>query len=137
MITRDQIREDVTIMLMDILALERIEIRPDARFMADLAGESIEMLELAFQCEKKYGVKVRFEQMLGKQELEFTESGAITPASIRRIESDYPFLDVSRLPAEPKRDQLVDLLTVNAIVEFLHRILNPAPISATSLPQIA
>lgn len=123
-ITKQQVEHDIYEMLMDILALERDEIRPDARFMADLGGESIDLLEFSFQCEKKYGVRVKFEQMLGKHELELDANGAITAASLRRIQGDYPFLDTSRLPANPKRDQLVDLLTVQAMMEFVYVIVN-------------
>ena len=80
-----QIREALHEMLIDVLGVEGDELVPQARFFEDLGGESIDMLELTFQAERKFGCKVEFQKMVALDELELDPSRSLTERSIEKV----------------------------------------------------
>lgn len=123
MISKEQLSTDLVPMLTDILGVEPEELTPTARFKRDLGGESIDILDLAFRVRQKYGVDVRFEAMLGGDEMVIDENGALSRAALAKLKERFPFLDVSGVQDNPQADRLEDLLTVGAIIEFIHLTL--------------
>ncbi len=107
----DQVRRIVA----EVVAVEPEEVGPTTRFFTDLGGESIDFLDLSFRCEKQFGVRLRFEDLLEREHNATDESGALTAESIALLRERFPFLDFSRLPEHPTRAHLSDLLTTEAI----------------------
>jgi acyl carrier protein len=97
---------------------------PSARFFDDLGGESIDVLDLSFRCEKQFGVKVSFSDFGRPEDLELDAAGALTPAALDRIEQRYPFLRVDPIRDNPAQARLSELLTVEAITEFVRRAID-------------
>ena len=114
-----EFRERFESILEDTLAVDRDEVVPTARFFHDLSGESIDLLDLSFQCNQEFGVNVEFQKMLDPTLLELDEDGRVTADSIRRIERQWPFVDAKRLGPSPTVDDLQGLLTVDALAAFV------------------
>ena len=112
----------------EILALEPEEVMPDSRFFADLGGESIDLLDLQFQLEKQLRARVDFSRALAA--IETDSEGHITPASLRRLDEQHPFLGVGRLSTPATPTDLLDLLTTRSIVAFVERALEAPPLAA-------
>ncbi len=127
MLEVEKIRQDLYVILMDVLGIDREEIEPSARFFEDLGGESIDLLELSFQCEQQFGVKVRFEKMLDLDSITMNEDGSITAESLASIRTKFPFLDLSGFDSTTKASRLRELLTVNALAEFLQMEISASP----------
>jgi acyl carrier protein len=124
MYSLDDVRQSVNEMIVEILALEPEEIRPDARFFADLDGESIDLLELSFRCNKTYKHSVEFQKMLMADQLDVDPSGRLRESSLALIQEKYPFIDLTEYARDPQLDQIQDLLTVDVLAQFVHRVVN-------------
>lgn len=115
--------EQVQAIVAEVLACEPEEATPQARFFADLGGESIDFLDLSFRCEKRFGVKLGIEKLLDAEYAATDEAGVLTEPSLARLQQRFAFLDFSQLPERPTKAQLTDLLTVQAIAQFVERAL--------------
>jgi acyl carrier protein len=114
----ETIRRDITGMLIDVLGVDEGEVVPSARFFQDLDGESIDVLDLSFRCEQHYGKKIPFQQFAADDSVTTDEDCRLTRESLEALKHRYPFLDLSSLGGEPKRESLTELFTVDAIVNF-------------------
>ena len=114
-----EFRERFESILEDTLAVDRDEVVPTARFFHDLSGESIDLLDLSFQCQKEFGAKVEFQKMIDATMLEFDDDGRVKADSIHQLERQWPFVDTNRLGPSPTVDDLQGLLTVDALAAFV------------------
>ena len=114
-----QFDDRVKAIVADVLAVEPKELSPDTRFFSDAGGESIEVLELSFQIEKKLGVKVDFSKLFTGEEVEIDERGVVTADSLRRLSERYPFLAINQVGPEPTPEDMKHLFTVDAITQFI------------------
>lgn len=122
----DTVVEQFYEIIMDVLGVDREEIIPAARFIHDLGGESIDILELSFRCEKHFGISIRFEKMLPAEKVILDEKGRLTPETIAAIKAEVPFVDTKILETKPTMDHVQELITVAALTEFLRRRLTEA-----------
>lgn len=116
-----QIRSALHEMLVDVLAVEPDELTPDARFFEDLGGESIDVLELGFMAEKRFGRPVDFQRMVAADALELDPDRRLTAASIEKLGAAMPSIDLDALRQDPRVDSLRDLLTVENLFLFLRQ----------------
>lgn len=130
MISDQEIAAGVQQAVAEVLSIEVEEISPSSRFFADLGGESIDLLDLAFRCEKKFGTKLQFDKMLSADEAKTNEQGQLTPESLAAIQLKFPALDVSRFQGASRAVLLQELLTVGAIADFIKQHLAKPPASA-------
>ncbi len=107
----------------EVLACEAEEVTPKARFFKDLGGESIDILDLSFRCEKHFGIRLGIEKMLDAEYAAADEAGVLTEQSLVRLKERFAFLDFSLLPEQPTKAHLTDLLTVEAIAQFVSQAL--------------
>ncbi len=124
MMTNEALTDELEQILMDVLGVDREELEPTARFFEDLGGESIDVLELSFRCEKQFGVKMQFETMVAGGEQDIDADGSARPEFVQRLQMTYPFLDASALPPRPGIMDLRQLLTVAAIIGYVKAVLS-------------
>jgi len=115
------VAEIVRIRIADTLSLELEEVVPDARWYADLNGESIDLLDLSFQLEKHYQIRLEFGRLVANDIMETDAAGVVLPQSIERLAREFPFVPIDRLPPRPKRDDMRSLLTVQSITRLVER----------------
>ena len=117
-----QLLEDVQALIADVLGEDVEKVTPSATFFRDLEGESIDLLDLSFRCEKHFGVRVNFENV--KPELtQADEQGFITAQSLEQLRQQYPALDLSQLGAKPRLERLRDAITVTSIAYIIQQAL--------------
>ncbi len=107
----------VTRIVAETLCLETDEVTPEARFFADLDGESIDLLDLQFRIEKDLHRAMDLNDTFGSR-IELDQTGEVTPASLEWLRRTYPFLAVDALERPITSERLKDLLTVGTIAEF-------------------
>lgn len=118
----ERVLNELRPMIADLLAVEIDEIVAEARFFEDLGGESIDVLELAFRCEKLYGVKVPV-QRLGGADVPLDDTGAPTAEAITKLHEQFPWIETSRLKELASAGRLTELFTVEAISRLVARAI--------------
>ncbi len=119
MMSDEQVRSDFLEILADTLGVDEEELTPKARFFADLGGESIDILELSFRCEKHFGIKVEFQKIAATEGLEVNERNELAPESLKRLKAELPFLELSEFERNPSMTDVSSLLTVEALVGYM------------------
>ena len=130
--TQEKLRE----ILIDVLGVDREEMRPSARFFEDLGGESIDMLDLQFKCQKQFGVKIDFQKAIPTEQIAATNDGRLTAEAVAAIRARFPFVDAAAFKVGMNLDQVRELFTVEALEHLLVAALKEAesePIGAPSL----
>lgn len=124
MFSKEEIFDKVRATLVNALSVDDEEVVPEAKVFADLGAESIDMLDIVFQLEKNFSIKVaRGELVPDDLSSEFINDGVLTPAGVEELKRRLPHADVASLPANPTLDQMKDLVTVQMIVNYVTRKL--------------
>lgn len=121
--TDEQVLKDVVGITAEVLALGPEEVLPSSKFFEDLGGESIDVLELSFRCEQHFGIKLQFQDMWSADDLETNEQGRLTPEALSALERRFPFLDYAAFTADPAKNRLTELFTVEAIAHLVRGAL--------------
>jgi len=113
-----RILETVQQLVAEVLGAEREEVTPDTLFDADLGGESIDLLDLGFRCERTLKVRVRF-QDLASQDLTVTPECTLTREALDRLQERFPLVEVNRWEGRPftRPLELLTIADIAAIVE--------------------
>ena len=126
--TTDEILEKVRDILVDALGANEEDVTPDARLMADLDAESIDMLDIVFRLEKGFNIKIPRGELvpenLAADDSGFVQNGVVTPAGVAELKKRMPHADVESFAADPQVENIQDLLTVNMLVRFLETKLS-------------
>jgi acyl carrier protein len=56
--TNQDILQKVTDIIVDVLVIDENKVQPTSRLIADLGAESIDFLDLVFQLEKEFSIKI-------------------------------------------------------------------------------
>ena len=83
---------EVRSIIADVLVLDEEEIQLSSRLITDLGAESIDFLDLVFQLEKKFSIKIPRGQVEKNargtlSEDEFEKGGVLTPAGLTALKS--------------------------------------------------
>ena len=119
MFSDEEIKDTVCQIISDVLSADRDEITPGARFFADLGGESIDLLDLTFRCEKTFGVKIQIDKMLSADDVQTDATGQLTPQSIAAIGAKLPSLDLGKVRPDMGPSAIQEMLTVGVITDYV------------------
>ena len=90
---------------------------PATRWHGDLGGESIDILELAFQCEKRYKIKVPINQIIDPDD--FGPGGRLKPEAIAQLRQQFPSAGLEAVLGSDQKVSIQDLLTVGVLTDFV------------------
>ncbi len=127
MISESDLNSAVTEAIVETLLVEPKEVVPSARLFDDLGAESIDVLDLSFRLEKRLGIKVQLDKALSPAELKTDQMGQLTPESLAAVRARFPTLAVDGNQPVVGVGGLKELLTVEAITEYLRARLREAP----------
>ncbi|MEX0716467.1 MAG: acyl carrier protein [Planctomycetaceae bacterium] len=119
----DPLREELRESIAELLEVELEEVVPEARFFHDLGGESLDVLDMTFRFERKYGVPVRFQQLLDPRDGTASADATGTSENFRRLRERFPFLENVDLESAATPDDLKSLFTVDLIVATVRHAL--------------
>ncbi len=127
-ISRDDIFEKVQEVLVDALGLDDDEVSPEATLMGDLGAESIDFLDITFNLEKTFSIKIPREELFPAESVmgnsEFVANGKVTAAGLAELKAKMPHTDFAEFEANPDVNKLADLFTVDSIVNFIDGKIN-------------
>ena len=122
--SREEITEKVSEVLVDALGADEDEISLEATLMGDLDAESIDFLDIVFQLEKTFDLKIpRAELFPGPADLGDSESlvedGELTAEGVAQLRKKLPHANVDKFAEDPKVEHIQELFTVEMIVNYI------------------
>ncbi|WP_129666755.1 acyl carrier protein [Phytoactinopolyspora endophytica] len=123
--TRDDVTEAVRDALIDALGVEQDEVTAAATLMGDLEAESIDLLDILFRLERSLGIKITAAQLAehvqgGISEEEFgTEEGVVSDVGLAQLATVMPQLDVESLRGKLPAEEVMQLFTVDNLVDLV------------------
>ena len=126
--TKEEVFAKVKEVLIQTLAVDDNEVTPEAKLKTDLNAESIDMLDITFQLEKTFAIKIPKGDLMPENltsNPEFMQNGKITPKGIAEMKARMPFADLTAFEADPDVNKLWDIFTVDTLVRFVMSKVNP------------
>jgi acyl carrier protein len=127
--SRDEIFKKVQGILVSALGVDEEEVTPTAVIRDDLGAESIDFLDIQFQLEKNFGIKIPKGEMMPEDlqnNPDLVQGGLVTPAGIAELKKRMPLSDFTTFEKDPQLENLSKLFTVDFIVNYVEQKLATA-----------
>ncbi len=115
MATKEEIFEKVAEILVDSLGADEDEVTMEATLVDDLGAESIDLLEIVFNLEKAFDVKIDRSELIPEDlfsNAEYVVDGKLTPAGLAILEERLPNADLDAFKQNPMVQNIAKILTV-------------------------
>jgi acyl carrier protein len=125
--SKDEVFSKVKEVLVSTLAVDDDEVTPQAKLATDLNAESIDFLDITFQLEKAFGIKIPKGELFPENlftDPEYVQNGKMTPKGVAELKSRMPFADLSTFEADPDINKFRDIFTVETLVQFVMSKVN-------------
>ena len=122
MLTKEEIYQKVREVLMDALAVDEEEVRPDNTLVGDLGAESIDFLDIVFKLEKAFNIKIPRGELFPEDILtnpQFVKDGKFTEAGLEELRKRMPFAELDQFARNPLVQDFANLLTVADMCRFV------------------
>ena len=108
----------------DVLVLDEGDIAPTSRLITDLGAESIDFLDLVFQLEKEFSVKIPRGQLeknarVSLSEDEFEKNGVITDAGMHALKHYFAEVPAEYFKSNMKLNEVPTLFTVETFCKLI------------------
>ena len=126
MATKEEIFATVAEVLVDSLAVDEEEVTREATLVDDLGAESIDLLEIVFNLEKKFDVKIDRSELIPEDLFtnpEYVVEGKLTPAGLAVLEERLPNANLDAFKANPLVQNISKILTVEDLCNVLEQKL--------------
>lgn len=122
-----EIFEKVQEALVDALGVDDDEVTPEAKISSDLGAESIDYLDITFRLEKAFNIKIPKGELIPDNLFnnpDYVQDGKLTPDGVKELKERMPHADLSDFEQDPSVDRLMDLFTVQTIVNYVKTKVN-------------
>ena len=102
--SQEEIFVKVREVLTNALAVDDAEVTPTARLTEDLGAESIDYLDITFQLEKTFAIKIPKGELIPESLFsnpEYVSNGRMTPQGMAELKCRMPFADLSGFERDP------------------------------------
>jgi len=125
----DAVYPKVKNIIADVLVIDEDEISLDSRLISDLGAESIDFLDLVFQLEKEFNIKIPRGQLEKNargdlSEEEFEKNGVITDKGMNALKSYLNEVPEEYFKSNMKVNEIPTLFTVNTFCKLVASALN-------------
>ena len=120
--TKDEVFTKVKEVLVSTLAVDDDEVTPEARLSGDLNAESIDYLDITFQLEKTFSIKIPKGELFPENlftDPEYVQNGKMTAKGVAELKTRMPFADLTAFEADPDINKFRDVFTVDTLVKFV------------------
>lgn len=109
----------------DVLVIDEDEVALDSRLITDLGAESIDFLDLVFQLEKEFKIKIPRGQLEKNArgdlaEDEFEKGGTLTPAGLDALKNYLSEVPADEFKAQMKVNEIPMLFTVETFCKLVN-----------------
>ena len=125
----DMVYPKVREIIADVLVIEEDDVSLNSRLIADLGAESIDFLDLVFQLEKEFGIKIPRGQLEKNArgdlaEDEFEKGGVLTPKGMVAIQNYLSEVPAANFKPDMKVNEIPMLFTVETFCKLIVSALN-------------
>lgn len=126
--THDEIYEKVRTTLVDALGVDEDDVTRDSTLRNDLGAESIDLLDIVFRLERNFGIKIPRGELFPENvsDPDLTENGRLTEKGLVELRQRMPYADLSAFEADPDVEKILDLYTVDTLVNYVADKLSPS-----------
>lgn len=120
--TYDEVLEKVKEVLTSALAVDDDQVTPKAKLNADLGAESIDYLDITFQLEKAFKIKIPQNDLIPQNlftDPRFVSNGVMTADGLAELHRLMPFADLSEFDKNPNINSFRDVFTVDTLVRYV------------------
>lgn len=119
--TQDEIFDKVRNTLVDALGVDEDDVTRTATLRSDLGAESIDLLDIVFRLERNFGIKIPRGELFPENvsDPELAQNGKLTPKGLTETKPRMPYANLSGFEAKPEVDKLLDLYTVDMLVQYV------------------
>ena len=120
--TYDEVLEKVKEVLTSALAVDDDQVTPRAKLNADLGAESIDYLDITFQLEKAFKIKIPQNDLIPQNlftDPRFVSNGVMTADGLAELHRLMPFADLSEFDKNPNINSFRDVFTVDTLVRYV------------------
>ncbi len=122
--TIDGVYPKVREIIADVLVIDESDISLNSRLIVDLGAESIDFLDLVFQLEKEYSIKIPRGQLEKNArgaltEEEFEKGGVLTPKGLDALKSYLSEVPVEYFKDNMKVSEIPMLFTVETFCKLI------------------
>lgn len=117
-----EVFEKVKEALVEALGLDDDEVTPEAKLAADLGAESIDFLDITFRLEKAFDIKIPRGDLVPDNLLndpEYVREGKLTDKGMDEFRARMPHADLSEFEQDPDVGKIMDLFSVQTIVNYV------------------
>ena len=125
--TQEEVFDKVKEVLTQALAVDDDEVTLEAKLSEDLGAESIDYLDITFQLEKAFGIKIPKGELLPDNLFsnpEFVQNGRMTDKGLAELKTRMSFADLSKFEADPDINKFRDIFTVDTLVRYVMTKVN-------------
>jgi acyl carrier protein len=126
--TYDEIFQKVQSTLVDALGVDEEDVDRESTLRNDLGAESIDLLDIVFRLERNFGIKIPRGELFPESvsDPDLTENGKLTPKGIAELKERMPYADLSKFSQDPDVEKILDLYTVDMLVQYVSSKLSSA-----------
>ena len=127
--SRDGIFAKVQAVLVEALSVEEEEVVAEAKLQEDLGAESLDVLDIVFQLEKAFSIKIPEGDLYPANLLnnpEYVDGDRLSPAGLAELKERMPHADFTDFEKDPTKERMPDLVTVGTLVNYLVNKLQAA-----------
>ncbi len=120
--TYDEVLAKVREVLTSALAVDDDQVVPGATLNADLGAESIDYLDITFQLEKAFKIKIPQNDLIPQNlftDPRYVNNGMVTPDGLTELHRLMPFADLSGFDKDPNINSFRDVFTVDTLVRYV------------------
>lgn len=119
--THDEIYDKVRSTLVDALGVDEEDVTRDATLRNDLGAESIDLLDIVFRLERNFGIKIPRGELFPENvsDPDLTENGRLTEKGLAELKQRMPYADLSDFEKDPDVEKILDLYTVDTLVNYV------------------
>ena len=120
--SQEEIFVKVREVLTNALEVDDAEVTPTARLTEDLGAESIDYLDITFQLEKTFAIKIPKGELIPESLFsnpEYVSNGRMTPQGMAELKRRMPFADLSGFEQDPDVNKFRDVFTVQTLVDYV------------------
>lgn len=122
--TDQEIFEKVQETLVEALGVDDDEVTLEATLTGDLGAESIDFLDIVFNLEKAFDIKIARGELFPDNIVnnpDFVADGKLTEQGMTELKTRMPHADFSDFEQDPDINKMAELFTVQTIINYVKR----------------